>query len=54
MRLTALTEVEWLAGCSERPSSKAAASKEATRTLCRTLSLWATRERRWRTLSTAC
>jgi thiamine biosynthesis protein ThiS len=27
------------AGCSKRPSSKAAGSEEATRTLCRTLSL---------------
>ncbi|MBI5315889.1 MAG: GIY-YIG nuclease family protein [Nitrospirae bacterium] len=33
-RLRSLTEAEWPAGCSERPSSKAAASEEATRTLC--------------------
>ena len=42
------------AGFSERSSSKAAASDEANRTRCRTLSLGATRERRWRPLSTAC
>jgi hypothetical protein len=45
---------ELVAGCSERPSSKAAASGEAKRTLGSTLSLCAPRERRWRPLSTAC
>jgi len=34
--------------------NKAAACEEANRTLCRTLSLWAMRERRWRLLSIAC
>ena len=33
------TRSEAIAGCSERPSSKAAASEEAKRTLCGTLSL---------------
>ena len=33
------TAREYPAGCSERPSSKAAVSEEAKRTLCRTLSL---------------
>jgi hypothetical protein len=32
-RLRSLTKTEWLAGCSERLSSKAAASEEARRTL---------------------
>ena len=37
--LRSRTSGEYRTGCSERPSSKAAASEEANRTLCRTLSL---------------
>ena len=39
------------AGCSKRPSSKAAAREEATRTLFGTWSIRARRERRWRIFS---
>ena len=38
-RLRSHTQSVCIAGCSERPSSKAAASEVANRTLCRTLSL---------------